>query len=588
MDLGSYYSGKVISSGLFQLWLSEGIVCQLTLKLASSVNLISSSFYILGGFIHFYISFLSNSLVNKLSSIATHHLLIFIGLGLVSWSGHIIHIALPLNKLLTSGMLANLLPYPHDLLFLSTISKIFPGFVCSILVNFNIFSSYSGSSLLGLTIDSVIGSLSLATSAAHHYYLAISLLIASILLRNLKLSVFCRILSINLTSISSNLALASSLVLFSAGSMLIAHHSYAVPVYPYLSIDYTTLFSLFCHHINIGSLLTLGAGSHSSIFLVRDYFTQLALKGILTEVIFHRCIFIGYLIYASIFVSLHSFGLYIHNDTIQSLGRSEDMFSDNSIQLKPLFSIWIQGLGLINIDFSTLNSKVIAMIQELGTADFMVYYIHIFNIHITLLILFKGVLYSRTSRLISDKIELGWRYPCDGPGRGGTCQVSPYDHIYLATFWVYNTISVAVFHYVWKIQSDIWGYFKFKSITHISNGDFSVNATTINGWLRNFLWSESAQVIQSYGTSLSSYGLVFLLSHFTWALSLMFLYSGRGYWQELIESVIFSHHKLSVITGIQPRALSISQGRSVGLTHFVLGGLGCTFTFLLTRFTTLS
>ena len=130
MDLGSYYSGKVISSGLFQLWLSEGIVCQLTLKLASSAGLIGSSLCVLGGFIHFHISFLSNSLVNKLSSIATHHLLIFIGLGLISWSGHLIHIALPLNKLLTSGMSANLLPYPHDLLFLSTISKIFPGFAC--------------------------------------------------------------------------------------------------------------------------------------------------------------------------------------------------------------------------------------------------------------------------------------------------------------------------------------------------------------------------------------------------------------------------------------------------------------------------
>jgi len=191
--------------------------------------------------------------------------------------------------------------------------------------------------------------------------------------------------------------------------------------------------------------------------------------------------------------------------------------------------------------------------------------------------------YSRTSRLISDKIELGWRYPCDGPGRGGTCQVSPYDHVYLTII-----ISITVFHYVWKMQSNIWGYFKSGIFTHISNGDFSVNSTTIYGWLRNFLWSEASQVIQAYGTSLSSYGLVFLLSHFTWALSLMFLYSGRGYWQELIESVIFSHHKLSIITGIQPRALSISQGRSVGLTHYLLGGLGCTFSFLLTRFITLS
>ena len=131
------------------------------------------------------------------------------------------------------------------------------------------------------------------------------------------------------------------------------------------------------------------------------------------------------------------------------------MFSDNSIQLKPVFAIWLQCLGLININLITINSKVIIITQELGTADFMVHYIYIFNIHITLLILIKGVLYSRTSRLISDKIELGWRYPCDGPGRGGTCQVSPYDHVYLTIFWVYNIILIAVFHYIWKMQSDI-------------------------------------------------------------------------------------------------------------------------------------
>jgi hypothetical protein len=84
-------------------------------------------------------------------------------------------------------MSANLLPYPHDLLFLSTLVKIFPGFASSVLVDFNIFLPYSGSSLLGLNIDPTIGSLSLASSAAHHYYLAITFIIASILLRNLKL-----------------------------------------------------------------------------------------------------------------------------------------------------------------------------------------------------------------------------------------------------------------------------------------------------------------------------------------------------------------------------------------------------------------
>ena len=47
-------------------------------------------------------------------------------------------------------------------------------------------------------------------------------------------------------------------------------------------------------------------------------------------------------------------------------------------------------------------------------------------------------------------------------------------------------------------------------------------------------------------------------------------YSGRGYWQELIESILWAHHKLKIMPNIQPRALSIlsiSQGRAVGFTH---------------------
>ena len=43
---------------------------------------------------------------------------------------------------------------------------------------------------------------------------------------------------------------------------------------------------------------------------------------------------------------------------------------------------------------------------------------------------------------------------------------------------------------------------------------------------------------------LSAYGLIFLGAHFVWAFSLMFLFSGRGYWQELIESIVWAHNKL--------------------------------------------
>jgi photosystem I P700 chlorophyll a apoprotein A1 len=58
----------------------------------------------------------------------------------------------------------------------------------------------------------------------------------------------------------------------------------------------------------------------------------------------------------------------------------------------------------------------------------------------------------------------------------------------------------------------------------------------------------------------------------------MFLFSGRGYWQELIESIVWAHNKLNFLL-IQPRALSITQGRAVGLTHYLLGGIGTTWAF---------
>jgi photosystem I P700 chlorophyll a apoprotein A1 len=72
---------------------------------------------------------------------------------------------------------------------------------------------------------------------------------------------------------------------------------------------------------------------------------------------------------------------------------------------------------------------------------------------------------------------------------------------------MYNSVSVLIFGYFWKMQSDV----QFSS-----SGDFSVNSTSINGWLRNFLWSQAAQVIQSYGTNLAAYGLIFLGAHFVW------------------------------------------------------------------------
>jgi hypothetical protein len=111
------------------------------------------------------------------------------------------------------------------------------------------------------------------------------------------------------------------------------------------------------------------------------------------------------------------------------------------------------------------------------------------------------------------------------------------------------------------------------SVSHITGGNFATSAITINGWLRDFLWAQASQVIGSYGSALSAYGLMFLGAHFVWAFSLMFLFSGRGYWQELIESIVWAHNKLKVAPAIQPRALSITQGRAVGWLTICWEGL---------------
>jgi photosystem I P700 chlorophyll a apoprotein A1 len=97
------------------------------------------------------------------------------------------------------------------------------------------------------------------------------------------------------------------------------------------------------------------------------------------------------------------------------------------------------------------------------------------------------------------------------------------------------------------------------------------------------LWAQASQVITSYGSALSAYGIMFLAGHFIFAFSLMFLFSGRGYWQELIESIVWAHNKLKVAPAIQPRALSIIQGRAVGVAHYLLGGIVTTWAFFLAR-----
>nr|WDA99949.1 photosystem I P700 chlorophyll a apoprotein A1 [Cyanidium sp. THAL103] len=618
-DVGGGFQGIQITSGFFQLWRASGIINEFELYITAIGALLCSFLMIFAGWFHYHKSAPKLEWFQNAESMLNHHLAGLLGLGCLSWAGHQIHVSLPINKLLDAGINPSQIPLPHEfILNRSLIAELYPSFSKGLNPFFSLnWHEYSDFLTFKGGLNPVNGGLWLTDVAHHHLALAVVFIISGHMYRT-NWGIGHSIKEIlnahkgpltgeghkNLYEILTNswhAQLSLNLAMLGSISIIVAHHMYAMPPYPFIATDYPTQLSLFTHHIWIGGFCIVGAAAHASIFMVRDYSPSQNYNNLLDRIIRHRDAIISHLNWVCIFLGMHSFGLYIHNDTMRALGRSQDMFSDTAIQLQPIFAQWIQNIHTLAPNNTTpnilatssyafggniisINHKIAMMPITLGTADFMVHHIHAFTIHVTALILFKGFLFSRNSKLIPDKSNLGFRFPCDGPGRGGTCQVSGWDHVFLGLFWMYNSLSIVIFHFSWKMQSDVWGSLSDNgTISHITGGNFTQSSITINGWLRDFLWAQASQVIQSYGSSLSAYGLMFLASHFIWAFSLMFLFSGRGYWQELIESIVWAHNKLKVAPTIQPRALSIIQGRSVGVAHYLLGGIATTWSFFLAR-----
>ena len=618
-DVGGGFQGVQVTSGWFQLWRASGITTELELYSTALGGLVMAALMVFAGWFHYHKRAPKLSWFQNVESMMNHHLSGLLGLGCLGWAGHQIHISLPINKLLDSGISTQEIPLPHEFLVnRELMSQLYPSFSKGILPFFTLdWSAYSDFLTFKGGLNPITGGLWLTDTAHHHLALAVLFIIAGHMYRtNWGIGHSMKeILEAHkgpftgeghkglyeILTTSWHAQLAINLAMMGSLSIIVAHHMYAMPPYPYIATDYPTQLSLFTHHMWIGGFCIVGAGAHASIFMVRDYNPAQNYNNVLDRIIRHRDAIISHLNWVCIFLGFHSFGLYIHNDTMRALGRSQDMFSDTAIQLQPIFAQWVQNIHTLAAgntspnalasasyafggDIVSVSNKIAMMPISLGTADFMVHHIHAFTIHVTVLILVKGFLFARNSRLIPDKSNLGFRFPCDGPGRGGTCQVSGWDHVFLGLFWMYNCLSVALFHFSWKMQSDVWGSVSSNgNVSHITGGNFAQSAITINGWLRDFLWAQASQVIQSYGSALSAYGLIFLGAHFVWAFSLMFLFSGRGYWQELIESIVWAHNKIKVAPAIQPRALSITQGRAVGVAHYLLGGIGTTWAFFLAR-----
>jgi photosystem I P700 chlorophyll a apoprotein A2 len=313
----------------------------------------------------------------------------------------------------------------------------------------------------------------------------------------------------------------------------------------------------------------VGSFAHACIYLIRDYAPHNNVNAttyITGIIVSHKAAVISHLSYISLWLGIHTLGLYIHNDSVVAFGDE-----DKQIVIDPVFAQCIQAASgkvlYLGSSSLTLGSSIFL---PLSTSDLLAHHSLALGLHVTALILVKGALDATGSKLVPDKLAHGFGYPCDGPGRGGTCDVSAWDSVYLALFWMLNTIAWCIF------------YFHFKHLSLWLNNDaFNDTGCYLNGWFVNYLWFNSAALIHGYDSSalndLSVWSWLFLGAHLTWATGFMFLISWRGYWQELIDTIVWAH-LLSPVVGIfwngakhAPVALSIVQARFVGVVHFAVG-----------------
>lgn len=282
--------------------------------------------------------------------------------------------------------------------------------------------------------------------------------------------------------------------------------------------------------------------------------------------------------------------IFIHNDTLHALeqhtGKEIDLLRssphpdilEHSISIQPVFAQIIQecsGKALYSTQLDGVDHEVNkafgAFISPSGAGDLLASHAIALGLHVTTLISLKSSLDARRSKLMPDKIHVGFHFACDGPARSGTCDISAWDSNYLATFWSLNTGAWIRFYFHWK-HTTLWQNTVFQ---------FDRASSYLNAWFRDYLWFNSGPLIDGYNTfganDLSIWAWAFLGAHLSWATGFMFLISWRGYWQELIDIILYMHLKTPILYNLlsgdiyTPVALSILQARFVGLLHFSTG-----------------
>nr|YP_009389151.1 photosystem I P700 apoprotein A2 [Euglena archaeoplastidiata]AKR17924.1 photosystem I P700 apoprotein A2 [Euglena archaeoplastidiata] len=603
---------NIAYSGVYQWWYTIGMRSNTDLFNGSVFLLLLAAVCLFAGWLHLQPKYSpSVSWFKNAESRLNHHLSGLFGVSSLAWTGHLVHVAIPESRgqHVRWDNFLSIVPHPSGL------APFFSGDWSAYSENpdslTHVFGTNNGS---GTAILTFLGgfhpetkSLWLTDIAHHHLAIAVIFIIAGHMYRtnfgighNME-----EILNAHRApsgklglghkglyeTINNSLHFQLGLALASLGviTSLVAQHMYSLPPYAFLVQDHTTMAALYTHHQYIAGFIMTGAFAHGAIFFVRDYDNEKNKGNVLERILNHKEAIISHLSWVTLFLGFHTLGLYVHNDVMQAFGTPE-----KQILIEPVFAQWIQsahGKSLYGFDtllslstsnaayaseniwlpgwLNGINDSTGSLFLQIGPGDFLVHHAIALGLHTTTLILVKGALDARGSRLMPDKKDFGYSFPCDGPGRGGTCDISAWDAFYLAVFWMLNTIGWTTFYWHWK-HITLW---------QGNVNQFNESSTYLMGWLRDYLWLNSSQLINGYNpfgmNSLAVWGWMFLFGHLVWATGFMFLISWRGYWQELIETLVWAHERTPLTNVIswkdKPVALSIVQARLVGLAHFSVG-----------------
>ncbi len=601
---------NIAYSGVYHWFYTIGMTTNQELYQGSIFLLILASIFLFAGWLHLQPKFRpSLAWFKNAESRLNHHLAGLFGVSSLAWTGHLVHVAIPESRGQHVGWDNFLSTPPHPAGLGPFFSLNWGVYAQNPDTANHVFGTSEGA---GTAILTFLGgfhpqteSLWLTDIAHHHLAIAVIFIIAGHMYKT-NFGIGHEIKTILEThkppsgklgeghkgmydTLNNSLHFQLALALASLGTItsLVAQHMYSLPSYVFIAKDYTTQAALYTHHQYIAGFLIVGAFAHGAIFLVRDYDPEANKNNVLARVLEHKEAIISHLSWVSLFLGFHTLSLYVHNDVVVAFGTPE-----KQILIEPVFAQFVQaasGKALYGFDvllsnpdslaqtgaawlpgwLDAINSGTNSLFLSIGPGDFLVHHAIALGLHTTTLILVKGALDARGSKLMPDKKDFGFAFPCDGPGRGGTCDISAWDAFYLAMFWMLNTLGWLTFYWHWK-HLGVW---------QGNVAQFNENSTYLMGWFRDYLWANSAQLINGYNpygvNNLSVWAWMFLFGHLVWATGFMFLISWRGYWQELIETIVWAHERTPLANLVRwkdkPVALSIVQARVVGLAHFTVG-----------------